>query len=101
MTSPSDLDPNSVKISTREVVNLRGEVAKLKPLEFLLAKGGDPVQHLSEAVLDLSAKVRQHGVWWAFERRPRGDGCRWYHNGGKAYLLGEGVVELPCIEVPR
>lgn len=42
----------------REVVELRGEVAKLKPLEFLLLKGGDPVQHLSEAVLDLSAKVR-------------------------------------------
>lgn len=43
----------------REVVELRGEVAKLKPLEMVLAKGGDPVQHLSEAVLDLSAKVRQ------------------------------------------
>lgn len=43
----------------REVVELRGEVAKLKPLEFLLLKGGDPVQRLSEAVLDLSAKVRR------------------------------------------
>lgn len=42
----------------REVVELRGEVAKLKPLEMILAKGGDPVQHLSEAVLDLSAKLR-------------------------------------------
>lgn len=42
----------------REVIELRGEVAKFKPLEMILAKGGDPVQHLSEAVLDLSAKVR-------------------------------------------
>lgn len=43
----------------REVIELRGEVAKLKPLEMILLKVSDPVQHLSEAVLDLSAKVRQ------------------------------------------
>lgn len=33
----------------REVIELRGEVAKFKPLEMILAKGGDPVQHYSEA----------------------------------------------------
>lgn len=45
--------------SYREVLNLRARAARLTPLEFLLAKGGDPMAQMAEAIRELSDKLNR------------------------------------------